>query len=187
MIEICSRLDANPLAITLAASRVATFGLTGTLALLDSNCRLHWTGRRNAVSRHRTLEALLDYSFHALNAQEQALFLRLADFAGVFSLSDVQAMDHTELPDFAMLVGVLDALVGKSLLVPQANASGTMDFRLLETVRIYALEKIIKREGSKREATLLYEHSGHGQGPWCSAVKPDLELEPFSLFDNTAL
>jgi len=187
MIEICLRLDANPLAITLAASRVATFGLTGTLALLDSSCRLHWTGRRNAVSRHRTLEALLDYSFHALNAQEQALFLRLADFVGVFSLSDVQAMDHSDLPDFAMLMGVLDALVGKSLLVPQSTASGTMDFRLLETVRIYALEKTIKREGGKREATLHYEHSGHGQSPWCSAAKPDLELEPFNLFGNAAL
>ena len=77
--------------------------------------------------------------------------------------------------------------VGKSLLVPQSTASGTMDFRLLETVRIYALEKTIKREGGMREATLHYEHSGHGQSPWCSAAKPDLELEPFNLFGNAAL
>lgn len=164
MIEICTRLDANPLAITLAASRVATFGLTGTLALLDSSCRLHWTGRRNAVSRHRTLEALLDYSFHALNAQEKALLLRLSDFAGVFSLSDVQAIDDQHLPDFATLVGVLDALVGKSLLVPQSTASGTMDFRLLETVRIYALEKIIKRDGGRRDTTVVF--NSHGKTPW---------------------
>lgn len=157
--EICSRLDANPLAITLVASRVVTFGLAGTQALLNSSCRLYWSGRRNAISRHQTLKAMLDCSFNALSGDEQQLLYRLSAFGGRFSLADIQAMSD-KMPDFAALVGLLDALVGKSVLMPQATPSGVMEFRMFESVRIFLLEKVLKGETRKREASYCESQQG---------------------------
>jgi predicted ATPase/DNA-binding winged helix-turn-helix (wHTH) protein len=141
IVEICARLDANPLAIGLVAGRVGAFGIKGILKLLDCSCRLHWTGRRNAIPRHQTLEASLDRCYWRLNEHEQRLLQRLAQLNGLFSLEQALLVSDA-IPDYPLLIKTLDALVGKSLVDAELSSGGLMRYRLLETVRVYALERI---------------------------------------------
>lgn len=147
VVDICERLDGLPLAVAMAAARVSTFGLKGTRALLDSTCRLHWPGRRNAVPRQQSLQATFDYSYHRLGEHEKNLFLRLSHFEGLFTLEAVLGLVSDEMADYPLVIKTLDALVGKSLVVAQPSADGTMHYALLETLRIYALERIFKAAG----------------------------------------
>ena len=82
--ELCRRLDGIPLAIVLAASRVASLGVPEILALLDERFRLLTGGRRVALERHQTLRAAVDWSYSLLQPDEAVVFTRLAVFAGSF-------------------------------------------------------------------------------------------------------
>lgn len=146
---ICRRLDGIPLAIELAAARAAALGVEGLAARLDDRFRLLTDGRRTALPRQQTLRATLDWSYELLPATERTLLRRLALFAGPFPLAsanDVVAIDPLSSAD------VLDCivnLVAKSLLT--ADVSNTVaQYRLLETTRAYALEKLV--EGGEFEA-----------------------------------
>jgi predicted ATPase/DNA-binding SARP family transcriptional activator len=138
---VCRRLDGIPLAIELAAARTATLGVEGLATRLDDRFRLLTGGHRTALPRHQTLRATLDWSYELLPAIERAVLHRLAVFAGGFTLeaaSVVAAAAGLGAPE--VLDGITN-LVAKSLVSVDATGDVTR-YRLLETMRAYALEKL---------------------------------------------
>ena len=138
--RICFRLDGLPLAIELAAARLQGLG-TGTLAdRLDDRFRLLQGGSRTAPSRQQTLLATLDWSHELLAADERMLLRRLSVFAGGFELEAAEAVCAGGELDGAAVVDVLARLVDKSLVA--AAGGRELRYRLLETVRLYAAERL---------------------------------------------
>src|SRR6516162_9909080 len=139
--EICRRLDGMPLAIELAAARVRALSLADILEGLRDRFRLLTGGSRGAVRRQQTLRASVDWSHALLTEPERVLFRRLAVFLGGFDLQAAQAVaGHDEVERFQVL-DLLTLLVDKSLVVAE-HTGGATRYRLLETVRQYALEKL---------------------------------------------
>src|ERR1700723_2689448 len=140
--EICRRLDGIALAIELAASRVRAHGVRGTASLLDKHFRLLWRGRRTALPRHQTLSATLDWSYNLLSGTEQLVLRRLAVFVGGFSLEAVLDVAAESL-DPAEGTETLATLVDKSLVT--SDRTTAMRYRLLDTTRAYAWQKLTER------------------------------------------
>jgi predicted ATPase/class 3 adenylate cyclase/DNA-binding NarL/FixJ family response regulator len=139
--EICRRLDGMPLAIELAAARVRALSLGEILGGLHDRFRLLTGGARTAVRRQQTLRASVDWSHALLSESERVLLRRLAVFLGGFDLDAAQAVaGGGEMARFQLL-DLLSLLVDKSLVVAD-NSGGATRYRLLETVRQYALEKL---------------------------------------------
>jgi predicted ATPase/class 3 adenylate cyclase/DNA-binding CsgD family transcriptional regulator len=139
--EICRRLDGMPLAIELAAARVRALSLEEIVASLHDRFRLLTGGARTAVRRQQTLRASVDWSHALLTEPERILFRRLAVFLGGFDLDAAQSVaGHAEVERYQVL-DQLALLVDKSLVVAE-NTGGGMRYRLLETVRQYAQEKL---------------------------------------------
>jgi predicted ATPase/class 3 adenylate cyclase/DNA-binding CsgD family transcriptional regulator len=139
--EICRRLDGMPLAIELAAARVRALSLDEIVDSLHDRFRLLTGGARTAVRRQQTLRASVDWSHALLTEPERVLFRRLSVFMGGFDLDAAQAVaGATEVERFQVL-DQLSLLVDKSLVVAE-DAGGRTRYRLLETVRQYALEKL---------------------------------------------
>jgi predicted ATPase len=139
--DICRRLDGVPLAVALAAGRVDAFGVRGVAARLDDRLRLLTHGNRTALPRHQTLKATLDWSFELLPEVERIALRRLAILAGNFTFETAAAImsgDGISLPDAAELVG---NLVSKSL-VSASIAGDVVYYRLLDTMRAYARDKL---------------------------------------------
>jgi len=138
---ICRRLDGVALAIELAAGRVGTFGVEGVAAQLDEESELSWTGRRTAVSRHRTLRETIDWSFNFLTEVEQATLRRLGIIAGAFTLAAAKAVARGEGIAEDDLVEAIGSLATKSLLkVTFVNTA--VQYRILDTTRAYLREKL---------------------------------------------
>jgi predicted ATPase/class 3 adenylate cyclase/DNA-binding CsgD family transcriptional regulator len=143
--EICRRLDGLPLAIELAAARVRALSPAEILHSLRDTFRLLTGGARTAVRRQQTLRASVDWSHELLSDPEQILFRRLAVFFGGFDLDAAQGV--TGDVERYQVLDQLTLLVDKSLLVAEETRHGTR-YRLLETVRQYAQEKLHEsREG----------------------------------------
>ena len=138
--EICGRLDGMPLAIELAAARVRALSLAEILDGLHDRLRLLTGGSRTAVRRQQTLRASVDWSHTLLSEPERILFRQLAVFLGGFDLDAAQAVAGGDMRRFQVL-DLLSLLVDKSLVVAD-NSGGRTRYRLLETVRQYALEKL---------------------------------------------
>ena len=139
--EICRRLDGMPLAIELAAARVRALSLEEIVGSLHDRFRLLIGGRRTAVRRQQTLHASVDWSHALLTEPERVLFRRLAPFLGGFDLAAARAVaGGTEVERYQVL-DQLTLLVDKSLVVAD-DRGGRMRYRLLETMRQYALEKL---------------------------------------------
>ncbi len=139
MAEICRRLDGIPLALELAAARLRSMSVERIAERLTDRFRLLTGGDRTALPRQQTLRALIDWSFDLLDAPERMLFRRLAVFAGGFTL---EAAEHVGAGDELAEGDVLDLvarLVEKSLVSLEAEGER---YRMLETVRQYALEKL---------------------------------------------
>lgn len=139
--EICRRLDGMPLAIELAAARVRTLSLTEIIDSLHDRFRLLTGGSRIAVRRQQTLRASVDWSHALLTDTERVLFRRLAVFLGGFDLDAAQAVAGADGVERYQVLDQLTLLVDKSLVVAE-NLTGRTRYRLLETVRQYALEKL---------------------------------------------
>jgi non-specific serine/threonine protein kinase len=137
--SICRRLDGLPLAIEFAAARSASLGLSRVASGLENRFALLTTGRRTALPRHRTLLAVFDWSYALLTDIERALLHRLAVFPGGFTFEAVCAVmsDHppTEVAD------CISSLVEKSI-VTFDRSTPDERWRLLETVRAYAMDKL---------------------------------------------
>jgi predicted ATPase/DNA-binding CsgD family transcriptional regulator len=139
--EICRRLDGLPLAIELAAARVRALSLTEILDSLHDRFRLLTGGARTAVRRQQTLRASVDWSHALLTEPERALFRRLASFLGGFDLEAARTVAGGAEVQRYQVLDQLTLLVDKSLVVAE-NIRGRTRYRLLETVRQYALEKL---------------------------------------------
>jgi predicted ATPase/DNA-binding winged helix-turn-helix (wHTH) protein len=135
---VCRRLDGIPLAIEFAAARAAILGLSEVAARLDDRFELLSGGRRTALPRHQTLRATLDWSYNLLSESERGLLRHVAVFPAGFTLNAAAAVigdRTTRVPDD------LSGLVAKSFLTPDGAATAGR-WRLLETIRVYALEKL---------------------------------------------
>jgi predicted ATPase/class 3 adenylate cyclase/DNA-binding CsgD family transcriptional regulator len=139
--EICRRLDGMPLAIELAAARVRALSLAEILEGLHDRFRLLTGGARTAVRRQQTLRASVDWSYALLTEPERVLFRRLAVFLGGFDLEAAQVVAGGGDVERYQVLDLLSLLVDKSLVVAE-NFGGRTRYRLLETVRQYALEKL---------------------------------------------
>jgi predicted ATPase/DNA-binding CsgD family transcriptional regulator len=150
--EICSSVDGMPLAIELAAARVRALSPNEILDGLRDRFRLLTGGVRTAVPRQQTLRASVDWSHEMLTQQESVLFRRLAVFRGGFDLEAAEAVAAGDDLNRNEILDLLTMLVDKSLVVPVAAADGTRTrYRLLETMRQYAFEKL----GSADEAATV--------------------------------
>jgi predicted ATPase/class 3 adenylate cyclase len=143
VIEICRRVDGIPLAIELAASRMASMTAREVRDRLDHRFRL-LVGSRRGLGRHQTLRHAVAWSYDLLDDAEKALLERCSVFAGGFDLQSACAVAGSDdLDDFAVL-DLLDALVRKSLLVADRSAGRTR-FSMLETIRQFAEEQLAAR------------------------------------------
>ena len=149
VIRICRRLDGIPLAIELAAARVTVLTPDQIAERLRRDSRLLSQGPSTAPARHRTLTATLDWSHRMLDAHEQAVFRRLSAFRGSFSLTACEAVAAGGEVDAGDVLDILGRLVDRSL-VHVAGGPGDTRYRLLETVRQYAADKL--REAGERDA-----------------------------------
>jgi len=150
VIEICRRLDGIPLAIELAAARVPLLGVEGLRSRLDERFNVLTAGARVVLRRHQTLRATLDWSHGLLTPDEQTVFRRLGVFAGSFALEAAQHVASDDRIDAWAALDQLGALVDKSLVL--AEGDPVPRYRLLETTRAYALERLA--EAGETERTL---------------------------------
>ena len=140
VVEICRRLDGIPLAIELAASRMASMTASEVRDRLDQRFRL-LVGSRRGLERHHTLRHAVAWSYDLLDDAEKALLDRCSVFAGGFDLAKRLRGQRVPMIDFATL-DLLDALVRKSLLVAD-RSSGRTRFSMLETIRQFAEEQLV--------------------------------------------
>ncbi|WMT74524.1 winged helix-turn-helix domain-containing protein [Bradyrhizobium sp. Ash2021] len=150
----CRRLDGVALAIELAASRVGSLGIRGTAELLDNRFGLLWHGRRTALSRHETLNAMLDWSYSLLSEREKVVLCRLSVFVGDFTRQAAGSVASETEVDDADEADVFDAvasLVAKSLISTTVINESTY-YRLLDTTRAYAATKLAERGEADRFA-----------------------------------
>jgi len=139
--DLVRRLDGLPLAIELAAARVKHLAPAELLAHLDDRLRLLARPDRTAAPRQQTIRAMIDWSYDLLTDFERALFAQLAIFAGGFTLESAVLVCSGEGLPKADVLDILSSLVDKSLVVAELVA-GVMRYRLLESTREYALEKL---------------------------------------------
>ena len=137
---ICHRLDGLPLAVELAAARVRALGPTALLARLDRALPLLADGARDLPERQRTMERAIAWSHDLLDARSRALFRRLAVFAGGWTLEGAEAVGAGPGLSAEEVLELLAGLVAQSLVVAVPGEEGR--YRLLETVREYALQRL---------------------------------------------
>jgi predicted ATPase/DNA-binding winged helix-turn-helix (wHTH) protein len=169
--EICRKLDGIALAIELAAGRAAIFGVRNTVARLGSRLDLLKFGRRTANPRHQTLIATLDWSHDHLSEIERVLLRRVAIFVGHFTLEAARAVAEEVGIDESEISGALGNLVNKSLIGVWTSSRGPV-YRLLDTTRAYALEKLAT---SGEQDSIAERHA--------SFSIQMLESNPVNLFD----
>ncbi len=142
IVEICRRLDAIPLAIELAAARVTSMSPAEIAGLLDERFRLLTGGRRRGIERHQTLRATVEWSSSLLGERERVVFDRLGVFAGSFDADAATAVAGDDQLAAWDVRDTLDDLAAKSMIQLDDGPDGTTRFRLLETLRQYALERL---------------------------------------------
>jgi predicted ATPase/DNA-binding winged helix-turn-helix (wHTH) protein len=139
--DVCRRLDGIALALELAAGRAGAFGLKGIASLLDGPCRLLWRGRRTALPRHQTLNAMLDWSYNLLSEPERAILRGLSVFVGAFSFEAAQSVAAGDIVEREQAAEAIAGLVTKSLIAMETSHTGAL-YRLLDTTRAYVLRKL---------------------------------------------
>jgi tetratricopeptide (TPR) repeat protein len=139
---VCARLDGLPLAIELAGARMNALTLATLLQALDGRFHVLTTGARTAQPRHRTLHALMDWSYGLLSEPEQRVFRRLGVFSGESTLESAQAVCANNEIGANELLSILSSLVDKSLLVVVDAGAGSLRYGMLETTRAYALDRL---------------------------------------------
>jgi predicted ATPase/class 3 adenylate cyclase len=182
--SICRRLDGLPLAIELAAARLRSLSLQGLHDRLDQRFRLLTGGSRAALARQQTLRATVDWSYSLLNGPEQLLLQCLSPFAEGFDLDAAEAVGGAvdiEVFDVAELLG---SLVDKSLVVAEP-AGGALRYRLLETIRQFAAERLAETGADETVAAAHSRHylsvaeaaaphlTGPDQGTWLARLDTD--------------
>ena len=149
--QICHRLDGIPLAIELAAAKIRVLSLEQIAKRLDDRFRLLTGGRRTALERHQTLRAAVDWSYNLLPPEEQTLFRRLSVFVGGWTLEAAESVCADESSPGAVggedVLNLLEQLINKSLVITEDEFRESR-FRMLETMRQYASEKLVESSES---------------------------------------
>jgi predicted ATPase/DNA-binding winged helix-turn-helix (wHTH) protein len=138
--DICRRLDGIPLALELAAGRTPLLGVEGLRARLNERFNVLTAGARVALRRHQTLRAALEWSHSLLSPPEQAVFRRLGAFVGGFALEAAQMVCDDDQIDSWDVLEHLGSLTDKSVVL--AEGEGIPRYRMLETTRLFALERL---------------------------------------------
>jgi non-specific serine/threonine protein kinase len=146
--QICQRLNGIPLAIELAAARMRLFTAEQIAEQLDNFFRLITGGSRAALPRQQTLRATVDWSYDLLAAPERLLLRRLSTFAGGWSLSAAEAVCAGDGIAAGAVLDLLSSLVDKSLVIAEEPGREAR-YRLLETIRQYARDKLIEAGGAE--------------------------------------
>lgn len=141
--DVCRRLDAIPLALELAAARLGSLSVEQLSARLDQRFRLLAGGGRSAMARQRTLQATVDWSYDLLEPTAQAVLRRLGAFVGGFTLEAAEVVCAAAEFDALDVLDLVDQLVAKSLVMAEER-DGTVRYRLLETIRHYALDRVLQ-------------------------------------------
>ena len=147
--RICRRLDGLPLALELAAARLRAFDPQGLADLLDDRFRLLESATRRAPAHHQTLRAAVGWSYDLLTPDDQALFRRLSVFDGGFTLEAAGQVCAGEPPDQGAVAARLASLVDQSLVAADRRPGGGTRYRMLETLRQYARERLAGDEASR--------------------------------------
>ena len=171
--HLCRQLDGMPLAIELAAARIDSLGLQGLAARLDEMFTLLTRGRRTVLPRHRTLQALLDWSHDLLTDVERVVLRRLSIFRSAFTLESAAAvLASDDLSPEAVVDGVL-GLAAKSLVALDVSGPNVMH-RLLYTTRTYAADKLASGDEARR---LAFAHATHFRDALLH-IMPERDLVP---------
>lgn len=140
--QICSHLDGIPLAIELAAARIRILTIPQITELLNDRFRLLTGGSRAVLPRQQTLRALIDWSHDLLSDAEQALLRRLSVFAGGWTIEAADAVCRELGMNDTNTFDLLTHLVNKSLIIADVTSEAEPRYRMLETIRQYAHEKL---------------------------------------------
>jgi predicted ATPase len=184
---VCRRVDGIPLAIELAAARLRALSITEILERLDERLGLLTGGNRAASPRQQTLRATIDWSYDLLDERERALFARLAVFAGGWTMAAAEAACSADVVQQSEVLDLLAALVDKSLVELTETIDGTTRYRMLETIREYALDRLeatgpdpvirARRAHYKYYVDLAEEAAPQLVGPnqieWLRRLRPD--------------
>ncbi len=182
-VTICRRLDGIPLALELAAARLSSMSLAQVAARLDQRFRLLTGGSRNAMPRQQTLQATVDWSFGLLTGQERETLTRLSVFAGGFDLEAAEALCASAEVDALDVLDLLGSLVDKSLVVAD-HSPQTVRYRLLETIRQYSAQELLRVGGRRRgpahqgPARSLLPGPGEGRRPRHDRPRPGQVAAP---------
>ena len=141
--QVCARLDGVPLAIEIAAARVATMTPAELVQGLDRRFEVLAGGRRRAVQRHQTLRAAIDWSYELCTDPERRLLVRMSVFSGGATREAIEAVCGGEPIAPGQTFATLSSLVAKSLVVAQRDQSHSR-YRLLETIREYGEEHVVE-------------------------------------------
>jgi predicted ATPase/DNA-binding winged helix-turn-helix (wHTH) protein len=148
---ICRRLDGIALAIELAASHAGALGIGRIAELLDNRFSLLWRGRRTALPRHKTLNAMLDWSYNLLSERERVVLSRLSVLVGDFTLEAARSVVSETESDEAGAEAAFESLIEKSLISTTA-LHGPTYYRLLDTTRAYAGARLLEQGEANRIA-----------------------------------
>ena len=159
VVSVCRRLDGMPLAIELAAARLRSMSLAELGGRLDQRFRLLTGGSRTALERQQTLRAAVGWSYSLLAGPEQLLLGRLSVFAGGFGLDAAEAVGGSGGLDVLDVADLLGSLVDKSLVVAEPAGTG-LRYRLLETIRLFAAERLAEA-GDNEAAAVAAAHCAH--------------------------
>ncbi len=187
VVDICAQLDGVALAIELAAARIALLGVHGVRDRLGQRLSLLSSSRKtpSLTARHQTLRAALQWSHSLLSTEQQIVFGRLGVMSGRFSLEAAQWVASDAAIDAWEALDHLGALVEKSLVAAEPDARGEMSYRLLETMRHFALERLKEggEEANTRERHLAFcldlaeraaaPLEGPQQGAWLARMDID--------------
>ena len=187
--SVCRRLDGIPLALELAAARLSSMSIQQISQRLDQRFRLLTGGSRNAMPRQQTLQAAVDWSFSLLHEPERETLRRLSVFAGGFELEAAEAICADGSVDAFDVMDLLGSLVDKSLVVAD-RMPGSVRYRLLDTIRQYAAQELLRSGGEAEVVAARDRHAGyflglaqeaapalagHGQGDWLRRLDPEWE------------
>jgi non-specific serine/threonine protein kinase len=184
---ICRRLDGIPLAIELAAARVVVLAPQQIEARLQDRFRLLTGGARTAVARQRTLEATVDWSYQLLSQVERQLLSGLSVFPAAWTLEAAEYVCGGDGIQESDVLDLLSRLVGKSLVVVDGEFAGQRRYRLLETIRQYARERLVQAGAADRLLERHFEFffdqfqgahpilRGHGQVPLLRRLRMEQE------------
>ncbi len=170
--EICCRLDGIPLAIELAAARLNTLTPRQIADELDDRFHLLTKGLRTAPSRHRTLQALVDWSHNLLTEPEQVLLRRLSAFSSSFTLEAVEQVCGFDPLDEPMIADLLERLCDTSMVIPPQPPASR--YRMLETIHQYARRHLNTAGETNPAMKRLAEYlDGAAPGSWVDLNLPD--------------